>query len=44
MITKSGGDCYLVISLQDDEKMLKDIQKFYNTVIEELPADIADLV
>lgn len=29
---------------KDDEKMLKDIQKFYNTVIEELPADIADLV
>eukprot|EP00889_Picochlorum_renovo_P004547 jgi/Picre1/31577/NNA_006929.t1 len=29
---------------QDDERLLQDIQKFYNTVIEELPEDIADLV
>ena len=29
---------------QDDERMLQDIQKFYNTVIEELPSNIADLI
>jgi translation initiation factor 4A len=30
--------------LQDDERMLQDIQKFYNTVIEELPSNVADLI
>lgn len=29
---------------QDDERLLQDIQKFYNTVIEELPSNIADLI
>jgi len=29
---------------RDDESMLKDIQRFYNTVIEELPRDVADLI
>uniref|UniRef100_A0A7R9VM39 RNA helicase n=1 Tax=Chlamydomonas euryale TaxID=1486919 RepID=A0A7R9VM39_9CHLO len=29
---------------RDDERMLQDIQRFYNTVIEELPANIADLI
>ncbi|EFJ32259.1 hypothetical protein SELMODRAFT_143895 [Selaginella moellendorffii] len=29
---------------KDDEKMLFDIQKFYNTVIEELPSNVADLI
>jgi len=29
---------------RDDERMLADIQKFYNTVIEELPSNIADLI
>jgi len=29
---------------KDDERLLQDIQKFYNTVIEELPANIADLI
>lgn len=29
---------------RDDEVMLKDIQRFYNTVIEELPRDVADLI
>jgi len=29
---------------KDDERMLQDIQKFYNTVIEELPSNIADLI
>nr|XP_016514087.1 PREDICTED: eukaryotic initiation factor 4A-9-like [Nicotiana tabacum] len=29
---------------RDDEKMLCDIQKFYNVVIEELPATVADLL
>lgn len=27
---------------QDDERMLQDIQRFYNTVIEELPSNVAD--
>lgn len=26
---------------RDDEHMLKDIQRFYNTVIEELPSNVA---
>jgi translation initiation factor 4A len=30
--------------VQEDERMLQDIQKFYNTVIEELPSNIADLI
>jgi len=29
---------------QQDEGMLKDIQRFYNTTIEELPANVADLI
>lgn len=29
---------------EDDATMLKDIQQFYNTVIEELPSDVADLI
>jgi translation initiation factor 4A len=29
---------------KDDERLLQDIQKFYNTVIEELPSNIADLI
>ena len=29
---------------KDDERMLQDIQRFYNTVVEELPANIADLI
>ncbi|XP_022754863.1 eukaryotic initiation factor 4A-15-like isoform X3 [Durio zibethinus] len=29
---------------RDDERMLFDIQKFYNVVIEELPANVADLL
>ncbi|XP_057797147.1 eukaryotic initiation factor 4A-9 isoform X1 [Salvia miltiorrhiza] len=29
---------------RDDEKMLSDIQKFYNVVIEELPSNVADLL
>ncbi|CAI0627951.1 unnamed protein product [Linum tenue] len=29
---------------KDDERMLFDIQKFYNVVIEELPANVADLL
>ncbi|KAL4563809.1 hypothetical protein LXL04_027855 [Taraxacum kok-saghyz] len=28
----------------DDEKMLSDIQKFYNVVVEELPSNVADLI
>ncbi|GKD80562.1 hypothetical protein Tco_1347401 [Tanacetum coccineum] len=28
----------------DDEKMLGDIQKFYNVVVEELPSNVADLI
>ena len=28
----------------EDEGMLRDIQKFYNTVIEELPRNVADLI
>ncbi|GJZ27889.1 eukaryotic initiation factor 4A-8, partial [Tanacetum coccineum] len=28
----------------DDEKMLDDIQKFYNVVVEELPSNVADLI
>jgi len=26
---------------RDDERMLQDIQRFYNTVIEELPSNVA---
>ena len=29
---------------KEDERLLQDIQKFYNTVIEELPSNIADLI
>jgi len=29
---------------KDDERMLADIQRFYNTVIEELPSNVADLI
>lgn len=29
---------------KDDERMLQDIQRFYNTVIEELPSNVADLL
>lgn len=29
---------------RDDERMLQDIQRFYNTVIEELPSNVADLI
>lgn len=29
---------------RDDERMLQDIQRFYNAVIEELPANVADLL
>jgi translation initiation factor 4A len=29
---------------KDDERMLQDIQRFYNTVVEELPANIGDLI
>jgi hypothetical protein len=32
------------LPLQDDERMLQDIQRFYNTVIEELPSNVADLI
>jgi translation initiation factor 4A len=28
----------------DDDRMLFDIQKFYNVVIEELPSNVADLL
>lgn len=37
----------LPLSMQvtrDDERMLQDIQRFYNTVIEELPSNVADLI
>jgi translation initiation factor 4A len=29
---------------RDDERMLQDIQRFYNTVIEELPSNVNDLI
>ncbi|GMH43853.1 hypothetical protein BSKO_11787 [Bryopsis sp. KO-2023] len=29
---------------REDEGMLRDIQRFYNTIIEELPKDVADLI
>lgn len=29
---------------KDDERLLQDIQRFYNTVIEELPNNVADLI
>jgi translation initiation factor 4A len=32
------------LGLQDDERTLQDIQKFYNTTVEELPSNIADLI
>ena len=30
--------------IKDDERLLQDIQRFYNTVIEELPNNVADLI
>ena len=35
---------HILVPLQDDERMLQDIQRFYNTVIEELPSNVADLI
>ena len=29
---------------QDDERLLQDVQRFYNTQIEELPSNVADLL
>ncbi len=29
---------------KEDERVLQDVQRFYNTVIEELPANVADLI
>jgi translation initiation factor 4A len=29
---------------KDDERMLQEVEQFYNTVIEELPPDVADLI
>ena len=29
---------------KEDERILQDVQRFYNTVIEELPANVADLI
>merc|ERR1712022_75084 len=29
---------------KDEERLLQDIQKFYNTTIEELPSNVADLI
>lgn len=29
---------------KDDERLLQDVQRFYNTVIEELPQNVADLI
>jgi translation initiation factor 4A len=29
---------------QDDQRMMQDIQRFYNTMIEELPSNVADLI
>ena len=29
---------------REDERMLQDIQRFYSTVIEELPSNVADLL
>ena len=30
--------------IKDDERLLQDIQRFYNTIIEELPNNVADLI
>ena len=32
------------ISMQGDVRYLKDIEQFYNTQIEEMPLDVADLI
>ena len=37
-------DAMYLLFVQDDQRMLQDIQRFYNTVIEELPANVADLI
>ena len=29
---------------RDDERMLKDIEVFYNTQVEEMPMNVADLI
>jgi len=29
---------------RDDERMLQDIQRFYNVVVEELPSNVADIL
>ena len=36
--------CVCVISMQGDVRYLKDIEQFYNTQIEEMPLDVADLI
>ncbi|CAN5973621.1 unnamed protein product [Sphagnum jensenii] len=32
------------VTREDDERMFQAIQRFYNTVIEELPSNVADLL
>ena len=34
----------LLCKFRDDERMLQDIQRFYNVTIEELPNNVADLI
>ena len=34
----------LFLFQQDDERLLQDVQRFYNTQIEELPSNVADLL
>jgi hypothetical protein len=38
------GPCRQRRGAREDERMLQDIQRFYNTVIEELPSNVADLL
>ncbi|KAG2313216.1 hypothetical protein Bca52824_024773 [Brassica carinata] len=39
-----GGRVAINFMTTDDERMLSDIQKFYNVVVEELPSNVADLL
>ncbi|PKU78904.1 Eukaryotic initiation factor 4A-9 [Dendrobium catenatum] len=40
-----GRKCVVINFItNDDERMLADIQRFYNVIIEELPSNVADLL
>ncbi len=42
-LSKVPVSCLPQVSV-DDQRMMQDIQRFYNTMIEELPSNVADLI